>query len=65
MSPIREQLVSVIDCLPEADQALLLDLARRFLSDDIATPEDLAAIETARAEYAAGETVPDSEINWN
>ena len=31
MSPIREELVGVIDCLPEAEQFLLLEIARRFL----------------------------------
>ncbi len=65
MSPIREQLVGVIDCLPETEQSLLLEIARRFLSDDMATPDDLAAIREARAEYARGETIPHSAINWN
>lgn len=65
MSPIREQLVSVIDCLPETEQTLLLEIARRFMSDDRATPDDLAAIQTARAEYLRGDTVPHSAINWN
>lgn len=65
MSPIREQLVGVIDCLPEAEQSLLLEIARRFLTDDTATPDDLAAIRTARTEYANGETIPHSAINWN
>ena len=65
MSPIRNQLVEVIDILPETEQSLLLEIARRFVADDVATPDDLAAIEAARAEYAAGETVPHDAINWN
>ena len=65
MPPIREQLVGVIDCLPETEQSLLLEIARRFLPDDVATPEDLEAIRLARAEYARGDTVPHSAINWN
>lgn len=65
MSPIREQLVSVIDCLPEAEQTLLLEIARRFIPEDQATPDDLAAIQTARAEHLRGETIPHSAINWN
>ena len=59
MPPIREQLVGVIDCLPETEQSLLLEIARRFL------PDDLEAIRLARAEYARGDTVPHSAINWN
>ena len=65
MSPIREQLVGVIDCLPETEQSLLLEIARRFLPDDVATPDDLADIRQARAEYAGGLTVPHSAINWD
>jgi hypothetical protein len=64
MSPIREQLVGVIDCLPEQEQSLLLEIARRFLPDDTATPEDLRDIQQARAEYARGETIPHEAINW-
>lgn len=65
MSPIREQLVGVIDCLPETEQSLLLEIARRFLSDDVATPDDLVDIQRARAEYANGQAVPHSAINWD
>ena len=65
MSPIREQLVGVIDCLPEAEQSLLLEIARRFLPDDVATPDDLNAVREARAEYARGQTVPHGDINWD
>ena len=65
MSPIREQLVGMIDCLPESEQALLLEIVKRFLPDDVATPDDLDAIQAARAEYARGETVPHSDINWD
>lgn len=65
MSPIREQLVGVIDCLPETEQSLLLEIARRFLPDDTAAPDDLEAIQKARVEYVRGQTVPHSAINWN
>ncbi len=65
MSPIREQLVGVIDCLPETEQSLLLEIARRFLPEDTASPDDLEAIREARAEYARGQTVPHEAINWN
>lgn len=65
MSPIREQLVGVIDCLPETEQSLLLEIARRFLPDDVATPDDVADIRRARAEYASGQTVPHNAVNWD
>ena len=65
MSPIREQLVGVIDCLPEAEQSLLVEIARRFLPDDVATPDDLNAVREARAEYAQGQTIPHGAISWD
>lgn len=65
MSPIREQLVGVIDCLPEAEQSLLLEIARRFLPDDVATPDDLNAVREARAEYTRGQTIPHGAIRWD
>ncbi len=65
MSPIREQLMGVIDCLPETEQSLLLEIARRFLPDDVATPDDLEAIRKARAEYARGQTVSHEAIHWD
>ena len=64
MSPIKQQLVDMIDVLPETEQSLLLEIVRRFVPDDVATPEDVADIERARAEYARGETVPHNAINW-
>lgn len=65
MSPTREMLVGVIDCLPETEQSLLLEIARRFLPDDVATPDDVEAIRNAREEYARGQTVSHSAINWD
>lgn len=46
------------------EQSLLLENARRFLQDDVATPDDLEEIKQARAEYARGETVAHNAINW-
>ena len=62
---IREQLVGVINCLPETELSLLLEVARRFLPDDVATPDDLEDIRIARAEYASGQTVAHDDINWD
>lgn len=65
MSPVRNQLVEMIDLMPEAEQQLLLEIARRFVPDDAATPEDLADIAQARREYRQGETIPHDSIDWN
>ncbi len=65
MSPVRNQLVNMIDYLPEQEQILLLEIVKRFVPDDVATVDDLQAIEAARAEYANGETVGHNAVNWN
>ena len=65
MSPIKNQLFDVIDCLQEQELTLLYEIAKRFVSDDIATEDDLKTILEAQAEYKNGETVSHSDINWD
>lgn len=65
MSPIRQQLVNMIDYIPEQEQLLLFEIAKRFIPDNIATEDDIAAIREAKQEYANGETVSHSDINWD
>jgi len=61
---VRNQLVQTIDCLHESEQMLLLEIAKRFIPDDVATPEDILDIQQANEEYARGEFVRDEDINW-
>ena len=65
MSPIKKQLVDVIDCLPEQEQILLFEIAKRFISDDVANADDVEAVRAARQEYANGETVNHDALNWD
>ena len=62
---VKEQLFDVINHLPEQEQLLLFEIAKRFDADDIATVDDMQAVQLARAEYAAGETVDINAIDWN
>ena len=62
---LTQQINLIVEQLPEAEQLLILELVRRINPDDVLTPEDIADIQEARAEYARGETVPDNAINWN
>ncbi len=64
MSPVKTQLVSMIEYIPETELSLLLEIARRFIPDDIATAEDLEAIRIADEEYARGEYIEEDAINW-
>lgn len=65
MSPVRKQLNDMIDCLQEQELILLFEIAKRFVSDDVATSDDLRAISAARDEFARGETVSHDAINWD
>ena len=65
MSPVRNQLVDMIDCMPEQEQILLFEIAKRFIPDDIATSDDIEAIKKADEEFARGEFIRHEDINWN
>ncbi len=65
MSPVKKQLTEIIDILPEQEQILLYEIAKRFVADDIATADDIAATNEARKEYANGETIDHNAINWD
>ena len=61
---ITKQIVDMVDLLPIEEQKLVLEIVRRFVPDDVATEEDLTAIEAAREEYRAGHTVKHEDIHW-
>ena len=52
--------------MPEKRQSLILELKKTMISpNDTLTEEDITDIEQARAEYARGEAIPVSAINWD
>lgn len=55
----------MLDYLPEAEQVIIFEIVKRFVPDDVATADDLEAIQAARREYANGETVSHEAINWD
>jgi hypothetical protein len=57
MSSTAKQIANMVEMLPVKEQSLIFELVSRLLPDDMATPEDMKAIEEARAEYARGETI--------
>jgi hypothetical protein len=63
---IAEQINMFVEQMPEKRQSLILELVKTMIPpDDILTDEDIADIEQARAEFARGETIPASAINWD
>jgi hypothetical protein len=62
---IAEQINVIVEQMPEKRQSLILELVKTMLSpDDVLSDDDIADIEQARAEFARGETIPASAINW-
>ena len=65
MSPVRNKLINMIDCLPDKEQKLIFEIVKRFIPDDIATPEDLADIKAANEAFARGEYTRHEDIKWD
>ena len=65
---VKNQLLEMIEFVPEGELPILLEVVRRFVPldvDDIATEDDLKAHRIAMEEYANGETVPHDAVNWD
>lgn len=70
MAPIAQQIAQMVNILPEADQALALELVKKLVlawDPDYTkvTPAEHAALERAAHELEAGEYVAESAINWD
>ena len=70
MSELAMNAAKMIDMLPETEKALAFEMLKRFVlayDPDFTkcTAEEETALELAVAEYAAGEVVSDSDIDWN
>ena len=65
MSPNTQRIAKMFEQLSEREQAIISELIYRLLPDDVATPDDLAAIAKSQEEYMRGETVDFDDINWD
>lgn len=70
MSPVSDQIVELVDMLPETEQNLAYEFIKRMVlawDPDFAkiTPTENAKILLAVKEVEAGEFVKDSEIDWD
>jgi hypothetical protein len=54
----------VVNSLPEWKQIEILNLILDELPDDVATPDDIEAINDGRMEFIRGELVAEEKINW-
>jgi hypothetical protein len=64
MSNVKNELVHLIEQINDDDAEAILTFIKRFvpIPDDIATPEDLEAIELSRQQISNGDYVTFEEI---
>ncbi|MDR1663322.1 MAG: hypothetical protein LBR83_00155 [Clostridiales bacterium] len=65
MVALASQINTMVEQLQEPEQKLLVEIIKRVLPDDVATPDDLMDIASAREEYDRGETINEDDINWD
>ena len=65
MAALVKQINTMVEQLHEPEQVLVLEIVKRFLPDDVAKPDDLIAIASAREEYRCDETVRHDDIDWS
>ena len=58
------EIQETVKLLDDNSKLLVLEIMKKFLPDDIATPEDLYYINVAEEEYANGESSSWSDILW-
>lgn len=62
---LTKEINYMVEQLPEAEQKLVLEIVKRFIPDDVATPEDIAAIQEAEEDARLGLLVRHEDIDWN
>ena len=70
MAPIAQEIASMVDMLPEQEQALAFEMVKRMVlawDPDFTkvTDAERAQIDQATAEMEAGDYVTDEAINWD
>ncbi|MCL2693509.1 MAG: hypothetical protein FWE60_00205 [Oscillospiraceae bacterium] len=65
MANLTREITTMIEMLHESEQILILEIVKRFLPDDIASPDDIAAHNAAMEEYRRGETIRHEDIDWS
>ena len=69
MSTTAQQAAAMIDMLPESDQLLAFELIKKLVlawDPDFTkvTPQEAAELAEAERNFAAGDYVTDSDIDW-
>ena len=70
MSELAQKTALILDMLPTKEQELAFEMLKRIVlawDPDFSklTPDEAAALRNAEDEISRGETVSDSQIDWN
>lgn len=65
MAPIAQQIAQMVNILPEADQALALELVKKLVLAWDPDYTKATPAEHAARELEAGEYVAENAINWD
>jgi hypothetical protein len=65
MTQTSLRILEIVERLTEDEQRRLLWQAIQMLEPEAAEPGDLEAYQQGQAEYAHGETIDDSDIDWD
>lgn len=60
----RETLKGLIELIPEEDIDTIYNVVVRFIPEDVALPDEVAAIERANKSIAENGTIPHDAIDW-
>ena len=64
MISVAMQINDIIIQLDKPEQELVLEIVRRFMPDDEATPEEIERIKIAREEYSRDESIDFNDFDW-
>lgn len=65
MSPTRQTLHNLIDIVDTNEVGIIYQLLMKFIPEDVAAPDEVAAIKTAHEQMVRGDVVGHSAIDWN
>lgn len=60
----RETLKGLIELIPEEDIDTIYNVVVKFIPEDVALPDEVAAIERANKSIAENGTIPHDAIDW-
>ena len=62
---LTAQINGMAEYLEDSEKMLVIEIMKRFIPDDVATPEDLQDIAIANRELAEGRTTSFNDVNWD